>query len=202
MIMEFPSNSDYVIGVDEVGRGPLAGPVVVAAVLADKSIMELEVKDSKLISAKKRLILMNEISKKYKFAVVSISASDIDKINILNATKKAMNLAISELKIANDCDVFVDGNFTPYNDDKITSIIKGDQRFKPISAASIIAKEVRDSMMCLIAKQHPEYDWHKNMGYGTKAHLDALKLHGITPFHRLSFLKNLDLHNGHIAKSI
>ena len=199
--MEFPSNSDYVIGVDEVGRGPLAGPVVVAAVLADKSIMELEVKDSKLISPKKRLILLNEISKKYKFAVVSISAPDIDRINILNATKKAMNLAISELKVANDCDVFVDGNFTPYNDDKITSIIKGDQLFKPISAASIIAKEVRDSMMCLIAKQHPEYDWHKNMGYGTKAHLDALKLHGITPFHRLSFLKNLDLRNAQAAES-
>ena len=201
MMMEFPSNSDYVIGVDEVGRGPLAGPVVVAAVLADKSIMELEVKDSKLISPKKRLILLNEISKKYKFAVVSISAPDIDRINILNATKKAMNLAISELKVANDCDVFVDGNFTPYNDDKITSIIKGDQLFKPISAASIIAKEVRDSMMCLIAKQHPEYDWHKNMGYGTKAHLDALKLHGITPFHRLSFLKNLDLRNAQAAES-
>lgn len=195
MIMEFPSNSDYVIGVDEVGRGPLAGPVVVAAVLADKSIMELDVRDSKLVSPKKRLILMNEISKKYKFAVVGISASDIDRINILNATKKAMNLAISELKVINNCNVFVDGNFTPYDDDKIEAIIKGDQRFKPISAASIIAKEVRDSMMRLIASQHPEYDWHKNMGYGTKAHLDALKLLGITPFHRLSFLKNLDLRN-------
>lgn len=201
MLIDFPSNSDYIIGVDEVGRGPLAGPVVVSAILVDKSVMDLPVKDSKLLSIKKRDALFQELKSLYKYSIAIVSPADIDKLNILNATKKAMSMAITELKCVNDCPVFVDGNFTPYDAPDIKCIIKGDIIFKPISAASIIAKVFRDELMTQYSKDYPMYDWHKNMGYGTKVHIDAIRQYGLTPLHRRSFVKNLDLGNAEAVGS-
>jgi ribonuclease HII len=186
--MQIFEHDEYLIGVDEVGRGPLAGPVVVGAILVDKSIMEMPVKDSKLLSPSKREALFSELTARYKYSIAIVQPSVIDKINILNATKKAMTLAISELLQLGDYKVYVDGNQAPFSDTKIKAVVKGDLLLKPISAASIIAKVTRDRIMCELAQKHPEYAWDRNAGYGTKQHMQALKEHGPSVYHRVSFL--------------
>ncbi len=189
--MDLFKSNEYVIGVDEVGRGPLAGPVVVAAVLVDASIMAISVKDSKLLSLKRRNALFEELTGKYKYSIAVVEASVIDKINIFNATKKAMTLTISELKALGDYPVFIDGNQLPFQDNNMYAVVKGDLLLKPISAASIIAKVTRDRIMYKLSEKHPEYSWHKNAGYGTKFHIDAIKQFGITSEHRVSFLNKI-----------
>ena len=176
----------YIAGIDEVGRGPLAGPVVSAAVILhpDKPIYGLD--DSKKLSLAKRLQLFDEINEKaIAVGIGVISPAEIDRINILQATKKAMNLAVSELPVAPDF-LLVDAvkldNPVPQE-----IIIKGDLRSNSIAAASIIAKVTRDNMMMTYDKEYPGYGFLSNSGYGTKKHLEGLENLGATPIHRKSF---------------
>lgn len=174
-----------IVGIDEAGRGPLAGPVVAAAVIMSNEIPG--VADSKKISAKKREKLFTEIYQTCKVGVGIASVEEIDKINILQATMLAMQRAYEDLNIIADL-VLVDGNKAPtLNCLKIEAIIDGDAKIPVISAASIIAKVTRDKIMQELAIKHPEYSWHKNSGYGTKLHIDAIKAFGISKHHRLSF---------------
>lgn len=184
------NNRKFVIGVDEVGRGPLAGPVVVASILVDESILNMNVKDSKLLSKPVRNKLFEQLVANYKYCLAVVEPNVIDKINILNATKKAMIMAISELRQYGDYDAYVDGNFKPIDEPNTFCVIKGDLLLKPISAASIIAKVFRDELMTKLADQHPEYHWHKNSGYGTPAHIQAIRELGPTIYHRKNFIKN------------
>lgn len=192
--MELPQDQEHVIGIDEVGRGSLAGPLVIAAVFGDgASLREIGVKDSKKLSAGKRDIMSSCILAKYKYAIIVIEPSVIDKINILNAVKFGMNSLISDMKQATDAAVYVDGNQNPcpYATHDIHALVGGDSLIPAVSAASIIAKEARDALMLELAEHHPEYSWHKNVGYGTKEHLRALKEYGMTVHHRRSFCKRL-----------
>lgn len=176
----------YIAGIDEVGRGPLAGPVISAAVILhpDKPIYGLD--DSKKLSLAKRTQLFDEINEKaIAVGIGVVPADEIDRINILQATKKAMNLAVAELPVAADY-LLVDAvkldNPLPQE-----VIIKGDLRSNSIAAASIIAKVTRDNMMIDYDKQYPGYGFSSNAGYGTKAHLEGLEDRGATPIHRRSF---------------
>ena len=174
-------------GVDEVGRGCLAGPVFAAAVILDKNINTNDIKDSKKITFKKRILLSNYIKKNSIFAIGVASVEEIEKINILNASLLSMKRALYKLKIK-PCIAYIDGIFSPKNlDIKCKTFIKGDEKIKCISAASIIAKTSRDLFMINLAKKHPEYSWQKNFGYGTKEHLLSLKKYGITSHHRKTF---------------
>lgn len=174
-----------IAGVDEAGRGPLAGPVVAAAViLCDGGIAGLN--DSKKLSAKKRAALEIEIKAQCRWAIGSASVEEIDQINILQATFLAMTRAVDALGPRPD-EVLVDGNRLPRWDYAARAIVGGDASHPEISAASIIAKEHRDHVMREAALQHPEYGWEKNAGYGTAMHMAALREHGPTAFHRRSF---------------
>ncbi|MGN8645016.1 ribonuclease HII [Gracilibacillus sp. HCP3S3_G5_1] len=178
----------YVAGVDEVGRGPLAGPVVAAAVILPSDFQLLGLNDSKQVSKKKRELFYQYITKHaVDYAVGVVDALEIDEINILQASKKAMYLALKEL---NQVDyVLIDA----VNLEKVKvpwdAIIKGDQKSISIAAASIVAKVTRDRMMEKLHKQYPSYAFDQNSGYGTKQHLNAISDHGLTPYHRRSFLK-------------
>lgn len=179
-----------VCGIDEVGRGPLAGPVVASAVIIDREkapteILE-QINDSKKISAKKRDYLFHKIHEFSEVAIAECSVEEIDEINILQASLKAMGKAYAKLqpKIAL---ALIDGNKSPKIDCETKTVIKGDSISLSIAAASIIAKEYRDKLMCEIANDFPQYGWETNAGYGTKAHLAAIESHGITPHHRRSF---------------
>lgn len=188
-MVDFEIENQYknriIAGVDEAGRGPLAGPVVAAAVIVDQTNYIEGVQDSKKLSKQKRLELYELITKNYCYGVGIISPTEIDQINILEATKKACCMAVDALKIKPEI-VIVDGNMK-FLDTRYKSIVKGDDKSYSIAAASIIAKETRDRLMCLLGQEHPFYDWHKNSGYGTKYHLEAIKKHGITAHHRKSF---------------
>lgn len=174
-----------IVGIDEAGRGPLAGPVVAAAVIMPTEIPG--VADSKKLSAKKREKLFAEIYQICKVGVGIASVAEIDKINILQATMLAMQRAYQDLNIIADL-VLVDGNKAPVlNCSKVEAIIDGDAKVAVISAASIIAKVTRDKIMQELSIHNPEYSWHKNSGYGTKLHLDAINEFGISKHHRLSF---------------
>ena len=178
----------YIAGVDEVGRGPLAGPVVTAAVILPKDFNILGVNDSKQLTEKRREALYKEIT---EAAVAwSVGLRDnrvIDDINILNATKEAMKDAVDSLKIKPD-HVLVDALVIPGVSIPQTGIIKGDANSVSIAAASIIAKVTRDHMMVEYAKHYPDYAFEKNKGYGTKAHYEGLDRAGASPIHRMSFL--------------
>ena len=182
----------YIAGVDEVGRGPLAGPVVCAAVimpLDDESII-VGVDDSKKLSAKKRETLAEEIKKRaLAYTIVEVSEKEIDEINILEATKLGMKKALETLSIAPET-VLTDGNMTLNIDFPQRSIIQGDALSYSIGAASIIAKVYRDKMMDEYAKQYPQYAFDSNKGYGTAAHIQAIKEYGLCPIHRRTFTKN------------
>ena len=176
-----------VCGVDEAGRGPLCGPVVAAAVILNKDEMIEGVNDSKKLSEKKRENLYDIISKKAIAVGVGISDVDIiEDINILNATKLAMKQAINNLKINPDF-VLIDGNQMIDIDIDAQTVVSGDAKSESIAAASIIAKVTRDRLLKDYDKKYPEYGFAKHKGYGTKAHIEAIKKYGLTPIHRKSF---------------
>ena len=189
----------YIAGVDEVGRGPLAGPVVTACVVLPEDFDVLGVDDSKKLSEKKREELFDSI--KERAIAIGIGIRDnnrIDEINILEATKEAMAEAIenadAELKAKQGKGIdhiLIDALTLKNVDIPQTGIVKGDAKSLSIAAASIIAKVTRDRMMVEFAEVYPGYAFEKNKGYGTKAHYDGLHAQGMTPIHRRSFLKNL-----------
>ncbi|MEL6878123.1 MAG: ribonuclease HII [Pseudomonadota bacterium] len=188
------SEKGAVIGVDEAGRGPLAGPVVAGAVVLCKS-PPAGLADSKVLSSKKRAKLDLEIRASCAWAVGVIEPAQIDEINILQATFQAMTDAVERLSTALDCavgEVIIDGNMTPAGRRDgwhwpARAIVGGDGIEPAISAASIVAKEWRDRIMIEAAKAHPHYGWERNKGYGSREHMEALRIHGPTRLHRQSF---------------
>ena len=183
-----------ICGIDEAGRGPLAGPVVVAAVIMPENSMIEGVNDSKKVSEKKREMLYEEItSTAIAWGVGIIDQNEIDEINILNATKKGLTKALTELSQKPDI-ILVDALTgintlgVPYQ-----SIIKGDAKCYSIAAASIIAKVTRDRIMRKWDEVYPQYGFEKHKGYGTSAHIQAIKENGICPLHRKTFVKNFIL---------
>ena len=173
-------------GVDEVGRGCLAGPVVAAAVVLKKSINLKILKDSKKISFKKRLEISDHIKQNSFYSIGIASVDEILNINILNASLLSMKRAIDQLSIKPDL-TLIDGNFAPKGVKKFKTIVNGDEKIKVISAASIVAKVFRDKLMIKLSKKFTNYAWETNFGYGTKAHLEGLKKFGITSHHRKRF---------------
>ena len=176
-----------IAGVDEAGRGPLAGPVVAAAVILDRDDCPQGLNDSKQLSASRRAVLEGEIKARAVCWGIGIaSVEEIDEINILWATMLAMTRAVEAL--SRDCaHVLVDGNRCPRWRWPSTAIVEGDARCLSIAAASILAKEERDRMMIAAAAEHPHYGWETNKGYGSARHLAALREHGPSPLHRRSF---------------
>lgn len=185
---------DLIIGVDEAGRGPLAGPVVAAAVVLGKAIPS-GLDDSKRLTAKRRAVLDEEIRGCCAWAVAVVEPEEIDRLNIFMATMTAMTRCVGALAEQLRCDpgeVLIDGNMTPENRCAewrwpARAIVGGDGIEPAISAASIIAKEWRDRIMIGAAAAHPHYGWDRNKGYGTAEHMEALRVHGPTPLHRRSF---------------
>ncbi len=175
-------------GCDEAGRGCLAGPVFAAAVILPKDFHHPLLNDSKQIKEKDRYVLREVIIKEsIDWAVASVDHSEIDQINILRASFKAMHLALDQLKEKPGL-ILVDGNrFTPYPWIPHQTIIKGDSIFASIAAASILAKTYRDDHMLALHKKFPHYNWQQNKGYPTALHREAIRIHGLSPFHRLSF---------------
>lgn len=177
----------YIAGVDEVGRGPLVGDVVTAAVILDPNKPIAGLSDSKKLSDKKRTALSAEIKEKaLSYCIARASVSEIDELNILHATMLAMSRAVAGLDITPDF-VFVDGNRLPQLDVAAQAVVKGDALVAEISAASILAKVARDEEMIALDAQFPEYGFAGHKGYPTKAHFAALTEHGATEFHRKSF---------------
>lgn len=179
-------------GVDEAGRGSLAGPVFAAAVILPKDFKSESIKDSKKLTEKGRLRALKEIEENAIAWSVEMSRPEvIDEYNIQNATFGAMNKAITNLSVKPE-HILVDGNvFDSFDEIPYTCIIKGDNEYLSIAAASIIAKVYRDEYMKNIHHQFPVYDWDKNKGYGSKKHIDVIKEEGITYHHRKTFLKNI-----------
>ena len=175
-------------GVDEAGRGCLAGPVTAAVVILPLGIKLPQINDSKILTEKKRYNLRSLIEKcAIDFQVAHVFQDEIDKINILNASIKAMHLAIKKLKKKPQY-IIVDGNrFYPYRDVPYKCVIKGDGKYQNIAAASILAKTYRDDYMRKIVHDFPEYGWNKNKGYPTVSHRKAIEKYGITKHHRNSF---------------
>jgi len=182
------SSFDFECGTDEAGRGCLAGPVTAAAVILPSSFSNKLLNDSKQLSEKNRLLLKPFIETEAStFAFQHIFETEIDSINILNASIKAMHGAISKLKIVPHY-IIVDGNkFKPYKSIPHQTIIKGDSKYLSIAAASILAKTYRDAFMEKLHEEFPMYNWKQNKGYPTKAHRDAIKKYGVTKYHRKSF---------------
>ncbi|EJF9955355.1 ribonuclease HII [Vibrio parahaemolyticus] len=184
---EYPQGYQLVAGVDEVGRGPLVGDVVTAAVILDPNNPIEGLNDSKKLSEKKRLALLPEIKEKaLAWAVGRCSPEEIDELNILQATMVAMQRAIAGLNVQPDL-VLIDGNRCPELPMDSQAVVKGDLRVAEISAASIIAKVVRDQEMEELDKQHPQFGFAKHKGYPTKAHFEAIEQHGVISEHRKSF---------------
>lgn len=188
------ANRPLIIGVDEAGRGPLAGPVVAAAVAVSRDLPP-GLADSKVLSAKRRAALDIAIRENCAWAVSVVDPQEIDRVNIFQATMLAMTRCVRDLSLQlgdPPCEVLIDGNQTPERRCEewrwnARAIIGGDAIEPGISAASIIAKEWRDRLMIAAAKQHPEYGWDRNKGYGTKEHMEALRVNGPTSLHRQSF---------------
>ncbi|MBE6447599.1 MAG: ribonuclease HII [Alphaproteobacteria bacterium] len=191
------------IGIDEVGRGPLAGPVVAAAVwLSEKAVAILEkgdvsVRDSKKLSSRQRSQVVEWVKAQpksiLKYAVAEVSVEEIDSLNILNATLLAMKRAYTFLDF-NVSIALIDGNKAPdLENTKTRTVIKGDDKVLAIALASIIAKEYRDDIMKNLSKKYPLYGWDKNVGYGSQQHIYAILQHGVTPHHRKTFSPMKDL---------
>ena len=175
-------------GCDEAGRGCLAGPVVAAAVILPKRYRHKKLNDSKQLTKEEREVLRVDILRDaLEWAVGEVDHQEIDKRNILNASFKAMHLALDKLQTRPQL-LLIDGNrFKPYSDVRYECIIKGDGRYLSIAAASILAKTYRDDLMVKLAGQFPGYSWETNVGYPTEAHRDGIRQWGISPFHRKSF---------------
>ncbi len=175
-----------IAGVDEVGRGCLAGPVVSAAVILKKGIQLKKLKDSKKLSFKQRFEISRDIKNNSIFSIGVASVQEIEKLNILKASLLSMKRAIRGLSKKPDL-VLIDGIFAPKIKNQCKTIIKGDEKIKCISAASILAKVYRDNLMIKMSKKFKNYYWSKNFGYGTKQHLIGLKKFGLTTMHRKNF---------------
>lgn len=176
-------------GIDEAGRGCLAGPVFAAAVILPKNFKNKILNDSKQLNEKQRMELRAVIEKEaVAYSVAQINETEIDKINILKASIKAMHLALDGLQIVPQL-LVIDGNrFYPYKQIKHQCIIKGDGLYMNIAAASILAKTYRDDFMQEAHQQYPHYGWDKNKGYGTQLHVEAIKQFGYSPLHRKTFV--------------
>lgn len=188
MLRSFHTDKKIEAGCDEAGRGCLAGPVVAAAVILPANYTNSLLNDSKQLSAKIRYKLRAEIEKKaLAFAVGMVDNHEIDQINILKASIKAMHKAIEKMKMVPE-HIIVDGNrFFPYKNIPSTCVVKGDGKYYSIAAASVLAKTYRDDFMNEIAEKHPEYQWQNNKGYPTKVHREAIRKFGVTNYHRKSF---------------
>lgn len=175
-------------GCDEAGRGCLAGPVVAAAVILPKKYRHKLLNDSKQLTKEEREKLREDIQRDaMAWAVGEIDHEEIDRINILNASFKAMHVALDKLTLRPEL-LLIDGNrFKPYGELRFECIIKGDGRYLSIAAASILAKTYRDDLMTRLAEDFPGYSWHTNVGYPTEAHREGIRQLGITPHHRRSF---------------
>jgi ribonuclease HII len=175
-------------GCDEVGRGCLAGPVVAAAVILPKNYQHEILNDSKQLSKSDREIVQTDIVRDaLAWAIAEVSSEEIDEINILNASFKAMHLALDQLNV-NPQFLLIDGNrFKPYKDVPFECIVKGDAAYLSIAAASVLAKNYRDDLMSKLSVQYPGYGWHTNVGYPTDEHREGIRALGITPYHRKSF---------------
>ena len=185
---------NQVIGIDEVGRGAFCGPVVSCSILLSPKILEdklvLEINDSKKLNNKKRIYLAKFIKKNSIYSIGTASSTEIDEINILQATNLSMIRAYKNLKKPQNL-VKIDGLETFKLNDKTTFIKNGDQKSISIAAASIIAKTWRDKLMIYYSKIYPIYGWDRNKGYGTNEHREAIKKYGLTRIHRRSFLSNM-----------
>jgi len=188
MLLSCIDPNRYEAGCDEAGRGCLAGSVFAAAVILPSDFSHPDLNDSKQLSEKKRYELRPIIEQEaLAWAVGIVTPEEIDRINILRASFLAMHRAIEQLKIKPD-HLLIDGNrFDPYPDIKHTTVIKGDGKYYSIAAASVLAKTYRDDYMDELAVQYPDYEWKKNKGYPTRAHREAIRRVGITPFHRKTF---------------
>lgn len=186
---DFSIESAYhgtIVAIDEVGRGPWAGPVVTAAVVLDPHNIPTGINDSKKLSAAKREELFHTITASARTATGMATVEEIDRLNILQATFLAMQRAYDALAV--DAEIaLIDGNKAPKLPCPTRCIVKGDAISLSIAAASIIAKVTRDRLMASFAREYPFYGWETNAGYGTKAHQEGLAIHGITPHHRKSF---------------
>lgn len=181
----------FLAGVDEAGRGPLAGPVVAAAVILPPKVDIPGVDDSKKLTSKKRDILFSKIeSKALAIGIEMISNVVIDEINILQASLLAMKSAVAKLTLQPEY-ILVDGNKTFSTEIPVDAVVKGDSKSLSIAAASIVAKVVRDRFMIELSESHPGYAWEKNKGYGTAYHREAIAALGTTPYHRKTFLNNI-----------
>lgn len=184
-----------IIGIDEVGRGPLAGPVVACACFipeaAQQNALYETIKDSKKLSATRREAICAWLKTDAVFAIGEASVAEIDTLNILQATflamERAHNALLASLPAAQKYAVKIDGNRVPKSLPHAQCVIGGDASVKEIAAASIIAKVHRDAIMQRLALDHPHYGWHSNAGYGAKIHMDAIRIHGVTEHHRRSF---------------
>jgi ribonuclease HII len=175
-------------GLDEAGRGCLAGPVVAAAVILPPDYHHPLLTDSKQLTKEQRERLRGEITKvAVAWAVGEVSHTEIDEINILNASFRAMHRAVTQLTVVPEY-LIVDGNrFNPYPDIAHTCIVKGDGKYFSIAAASVLAKTYRDDLMAALAREYPHFGWEHNAGYPTIKHREAIRVHGTSPYHRLSF---------------
>ena len=177
----------YICGIDEVGRGCLAGPVVAAAIILNFDSIPIGINDSKKLSKKKRQNIYNDIKKEaLDIAIGQASNIEIDQMNILNASLLAMKRAYKNLKTPTEL-ALIDGNYSPKINCKTINIIKGDSKSLSIAAASIVAKQYRDKLMEKIGNKYPKYNFKKNVGYGTKEHYQSIDTNGLTEFHRKSF---------------
>lgn len=175
-------------GCDEAGRGCLASSVYAAAVILPPDYHNERLNDSKKLTARQRYALRQDIERDaVAWAVGVVTPQEIDQINILNASILAMHRALDQLQVRPEA-IIVDGNrFKPYRDLPHTTIVKGDGKYLSIAAASILAKTYRDDEMIRLAQEYPDYDWQHNMGYPTRKHREAIRQHGITPYHRRTF---------------
>ncbi|MFZ9469580.1 MAG: ribonuclease HII [Rickettsiales bacterium] len=193
-LIENNFDTKIICGIDEAGRGPLAGPVVACTFLVDRNKILPEVNDSKKISKTNRLKIFENLINNHKYGIGIVDNTQIDKINILQATKLAMEISCDNFyeKYGVSPDILlVDGNMVPFtkklNIQEILPIIKGDQKSISIACASIIAKEVRDDIMNKYHQKFPDYEFNKHYGYGTKKHIENINKYGISAIHRKSF---------------
>lgn len=188
MLLPYYNENLVEAGCDEAGRGCLAGSVYAAAVILPKDYHNDLLNDSKQLTAKKRYMLREQIERDaIAWAVGVVSPQEIDEMNILRASITAMHRAVDQLKVRPEA-LIIDGNrFYKYHDLPHTTIVKGDGKYLSIAAASILAKTYRDDYMVELHKEYPHYGWDRNAGYPTKEHREGIRLHGTTPYHRMSF---------------